>query len=288
MFQAGQRSAQFEISIFDNQNDNPNKTVTLHLGNPTGGALLGIASNAVLRIVDDDVNVLGTYKISGTYARSGCPNNSLNHAVSFTGEANFDYQEGNAFSGSFAFVFPLERGAMVLSMSGRVGPSGGMTGSFSGNGESGTFTGSLNAGKLQVTFTGYSQSTGCHYNGSAWGSRYNPSTVGFAPGRIGGGTVFVNITSGTGIYFSRGQLRMELGPDYEYWMYYLPFEYLLQDGLYLYTKTGPNTAVLLTCYPNNYITSYTTLNFTSATGGTFDVEAVSASGTQHGTFRFDL
>jgi alpha-tubulin suppressor-like RCC1 family protein len=53
-FHEGEVSKTFSVSIFDNSVAEGDKTVTLNLSNPKGGAVLGIPSTAILTIQDDD------------------------------------------------------------------------------------------------------------------------------------------------------------------------------------------------------------------------------------------
>ncbi len=67
-FAPGETNKTFTIIINDNTFQNPNKTVNLTLANPTGGATLGLSSNAVLTIVDDEstpvVSMAGQFNFS--------------------------------------------------------------------------------------------------------------------------------------------------------------------------------------------------------------------------------
>jgi alpha-tubulin suppressor-like RCC1 family protein len=53
-FHEGEVSKTFSVSIFDNSVAEGDKTVTLNLSNPKGGAVLGTPSTAILTIQDDD------------------------------------------------------------------------------------------------------------------------------------------------------------------------------------------------------------------------------------------
>jgi len=64
-FDAGELSKSFTIPIVDDGLAEGNKTVNLTLSNPTGGAILGTRSTAVLTIVDDEV---GLQFSSATYS----------------------------------------------------------------------------------------------------------------------------------------------------------------------------------------------------------------------------
>ncbi len=67
-FQVGESNKSFTVPILDNAVQNSNKTVLLSLANPTGGAVLGALSNAVLTIQDDEtlpvVSAAGVFNFS--------------------------------------------------------------------------------------------------------------------------------------------------------------------------------------------------------------------------------
>ena len=69
VFAPGETSQTFTVPIIDDLLADGNKTVNLTLSNPTGGAVLGVPSIAVLTIVDDEVSHPGALSFSaGTYS----------------------------------------------------------------------------------------------------------------------------------------------------------------------------------------------------------------------------
>ena len=59
-FNAGETTKTFNVTVYDNDSINGNKTVNLRLLNPTGGASLGSLSTATLTITDDEVSDFGS------------------------------------------------------------------------------------------------------------------------------------------------------------------------------------------------------------------------------------
>ena len=62
-FAAGETSKTFSVSLIDNSDRKGNKTFTLTLSSPTGGAVLGATSSAIVSIVDDEAITTGTGSI---------------------------------------------------------------------------------------------------------------------------------------------------------------------------------------------------------------------------------
>lgn len=58
VFADGQKETNFVVLILDDALVNGNRTVNLALSNPTGGATLGLLTNAVLTIVDDETSAI--------------------------------------------------------------------------------------------------------------------------------------------------------------------------------------------------------------------------------------
>ncbi|MDD3896781.1 MAG: Calx-beta domain-containing protein [Candidatus Peribacteraceae bacterium] len=62
-FDAGQTAKTFVVNIVDNTEQKGNKIFNLTLSNPTGGAVLGMTSNAQVSVVDDEAITTGTGSI---------------------------------------------------------------------------------------------------------------------------------------------------------------------------------------------------------------------------------
>ncbi|MEB3831794.1 Calx-beta domain-containing protein [Phormidium sp. CCY1219] len=94
-FAAGETQQTLEIPIVNDTSVEPNETLTLNLGNPTGGATLGAPDTATLTILDDDValqftrgnytiNEDGTTTLPVTIARLGVPTAPVSVTVNLT------------------------------------------------------------------------------------------------------------------------------------------------------------------------------------------------------------
>jgi hypothetical protein len=111
-FAAGQTSTTFSIPLLDDGLAEGNETVDLTLSNPTGGAVLGLRSSAVLTILDDEIsihfssaNFIASERGKGivTVVRSGPagPSVTVDYSVTDgTATANLDY---TAQSGTLVF-----------------------------------------------------------------------------------------------------------------------------------------------------------------------------------------
>jgi uncharacterized delta-60 repeat protein len=96
-FAAGQKSTNFTITLVDNGLIDSNRTVNLRLFNVTGAATLGILTNAVLVIVDDDLVV--PQNISGEFNFSTYYDTNIHWLTSFFGPGYFVTEnEGDADS----------------------------------------------------------------------------------------------------------------------------------------------------------------------------------------------
>jgi len=103
----GVTSTTFDVPIIDDTDVEGNETVNLALSNPTGGASLGTPANAVLTIVDDDMEVpLAVLQFSGaTYSvaeNAGSVLITVTRTDNTTGVVSVDYatSDGSATAGS--------------------------------------------------------------------------------------------------------------------------------------------------------------------------------------------
>ncbi len=284
-FGSNEMTKTFTIPIYDDTEDETNETVILTLSNPTGGATLGNPRTATLTIVDDDVNVEGTYSMTGSLSQTGCSDPSDNASTPFNGEMVLMNQNGRNYSGSAILINTASGGGYgTLTIYGVVDSAGRLTGAYFGDRSYGNFTGTLSGKRIQLSFGGYETGDTCVHNGSMSGDNAASKTSGFALPDMSGASAILNVTSGTGIFAPYGSVLFSAFSGNNYQSTALSGPLTDGYGVYVYNKTGPNTATLTSRNIAVGLTGITTMIFNSPTTGTYSITAVGYPGNGAGNF----
>jgi hypothetical protein len=286
-FGAGELSKTVLVPIINDSFDEVNETVALVLSNPTGGGTLGPRSGATLTITDNDVSgslffSAATYSIT---EGGGFINITVNRAggaaagvtVEFstsdgTATDGADYT-GNAGSLTFnagetakTFAVPILQdttgeGNETVHLRLR-NPSAGATLGLRTNAVLTILDDEIPVvGTFKVS--GSITDSLCDDpadNGTV--ALYAPPASGLAPAMAAGASVNFNVTSGTGVFAGSGSYRVEFDEQGRGFQMTLFPSGLMQEGVYIYTKTGLNTATLI-------LVNTSFLEFTTSTTVTF-------------------
>jgi hypothetical protein len=282
-FGSNQTSRKITLQLVNDTVVEPVETIRFRLSAPTGGATLGAISNTTVSLVDNDVDVDGTYKVTATIRIQECADPSDNGLFNATGEIQLHHDNSNAFSGNGVLLFSGGGGYLTLNLVGTASPSGAISGSYDGNSESveGTFTGRVTNGTLQLRLIGTTVT--CSHTGSISGPLYAPPAGGAAPTAITDRSATLQITGGTGVFGASGRARVEFDAfgDFTYVLIPLSGNVGSSMGGYEYSKTAPNIGTLKIYDSSLEDIAIFTLDFST---GIYTAVAQSSAGTQLGTF----
>ncbi|HXJ76185.1 MAG TPA: Calx-beta domain-containing protein, partial [Candidatus Dormibacteraeota bacterium] len=241
----------FQVQINDNSDAGGNKTVLLQLSDPVGGAALGTTRAAVLTIKDDEINVQGVYNVSGSLTAGGCTLPEDNVTRTFTGQVRFTDQVNHDFLGTATLLSSTGQAIEATNISATFDSAGKISGTYDWNNDngdygSGTLNGTITGTNLQISFHGSEAPDAgdtCQHNGSLAGKLYVSPANGVAPAdlqsaSLTAGIVFSGALNAGTFYFDSA------GPDTYDFEPVNPDSGVYSYGLYLYTRTGPNTASL--------------------------------------------
>ncbi|MDB6032927.1 MAG: hypothetical protein JWM16_3265 [Verrucomicrobiales bacterium] len=279
------------VPILDNYSDQSNKTFTVRLANPVGGAVLGPLTNSLITIVDDDVLVEGTFTGTGAASVVGCLDPAENGSASITWQFTFSAQEGHQFTATaLGILTGTGSGYINVALSGTVDSSGNLKGQYSrdggagGSAGAGAFTGRLNGNSLQVSFSGSRPGETCKETSSMAGARVDSVQGGFAPSNLRNATFTCGVTGGSGYFAHSGSFMFEAdSTGNSYQITGLTSANASSSGVCVYHKSGPNSGILANYDIILGVSSIQTISYSSGTTGTYKTAGSLGSGIQTGT-----
>jgi glucose/arabinose dehydrogenase len=286
-FGAGERSKAISIAIFNDSTNETTEVARLKLSDATGGAKLGLLTNALLYIVDDEASALGTYIVTASIKSSGCSNVDMNGSVELQGRMDISAQVGSDFAGTATLLGTSGGGYATLSITGSVNAARQIVATYQadagGTTSTGALTGSLRGEKLQLTLDGGMPGESCRHLGTLTGTRYIALPGSLTPVSLTNRVVNLTVSKASGYFTGLLPYHIDFLTAENCQVISATNQFLPIDGRYVYLQKGPNTATLR-IGSNEERTLLYQLTFTSPTNGIFTGTAAGAPGSHAGTF----
>lgn len=288
IFAPGERARDYVITLANDDLVEGPETIELLLANPTG-VLLGATRSATLVIDDDEVPLLGSYRISGAIRSAGCAEPGRNLAVSVQGRLDITNQTGSNFEGRGLVLGTTAAGYTDLTLTGTVNSAGQILGSLywndsSGAASTGAVVGVTKSGRLILSFTNAPGLDPCLQRGQLAGSGdLNPPNS-IAPASLIGRTLVVAPNRTSGAFAGRQPYRIEFTSADRCTITSDSGQFTPFESRVVYERSGARTATIWTG-DNLGRNQRLSLSFTSFTEGSFSGRAAASSGSHSGRFQ---
>ncbi len=288
IFAPGERARDYVITLANDELAEEPETIELLLANPTG-ALLGATRSATLVIDDDEVPLLGSYRILGAIRSAGCAEPGRNLAVSVQGRLDITNQTGSNFEGRGLLLGTTAGGYTELTLTGTVNSAGQILGSLhwtdsSGAASTGTVVGVAKSGRLSLSFTNAPGLDSCRRRGELTGRGDLTPLNSVAPASLIGRTLIVAPSRTTGAFAGRQPYRIEFTSADRCTITSDSGQFTPFESRFVYDRTAARTANIWTG-DNLGRGQRLSLSFTSSTEGSFSGRAAASSGSHSGRFQ---